>query len=189
MAITKIQSESLNLADDFAFTGTITGAGGTLNHCQTFIKTSNQSISSDTMTTITWSGESTKQPSIGSTLVSVSSGIFSFSETGIYMINPNITVQMNANDGHSRKAQLIFQKTTNNSTYSTIADSETSIPNTDGGELNKGNLTGNFLVDITDTTNDKVKFLWWLQSNACTIMSNGTTADRTIIQFLKLADT
>ena len=28
MAITKIQSESLNLADDYAFTGTITGAGG-----------------------------------------------------------------------------------------------------------------------------------------------------------------
>jgi hypothetical protein len=28
MAITKIQSESLNLADDFTFTGTITGAGG-----------------------------------------------------------------------------------------------------------------------------------------------------------------
>ena len=28
MAITKIQSESLNLADNFAFTGTITGAGG-----------------------------------------------------------------------------------------------------------------------------------------------------------------
>jgi hypothetical protein len=29
MAITKIQSESLNLADDYSFTGTITGAGGT----------------------------------------------------------------------------------------------------------------------------------------------------------------
>jgi hypothetical protein len=28
MAITKIQSESLNLADDYTFTGTITGAGG-----------------------------------------------------------------------------------------------------------------------------------------------------------------
>ena len=28
MAITNIQSESVNLADDFAFTGTITGAGG-----------------------------------------------------------------------------------------------------------------------------------------------------------------
>jgi len=29
MAITKIQSESVNLADDFAFTGTVSGAGGT----------------------------------------------------------------------------------------------------------------------------------------------------------------
>ena len=29
MAITKIQSESVNLTDNFAFTGTVTGAGGT----------------------------------------------------------------------------------------------------------------------------------------------------------------
>ena len=28
MAITKIQSESMNLADTYAFTGTVTGAGG-----------------------------------------------------------------------------------------------------------------------------------------------------------------
>ena len=27
MAITKIQSESMNLADTYAFTGTVTGAG------------------------------------------------------------------------------------------------------------------------------------------------------------------
>ena len=29
MALSKIQSESINLADNFAFTGTVTGAGGT----------------------------------------------------------------------------------------------------------------------------------------------------------------
>ena len=29
MAITKIQSESLNLSDNYDFTGTVTGAGGT----------------------------------------------------------------------------------------------------------------------------------------------------------------
>ena len=28
MALSKIQAESVNLGDDFAFTGTITGAGG-----------------------------------------------------------------------------------------------------------------------------------------------------------------
>ena len=32
MAITKIQSESLNLADTYAFTGTVTGAGFTNDH-------------------------------------------------------------------------------------------------------------------------------------------------------------
>jgi hypothetical protein len=30
MAIDKIQSESINLADTFAFTGTVTGAGGVI---------------------------------------------------------------------------------------------------------------------------------------------------------------
>ena len=33
MAIDKIQSESINLADNFAFTGTVTGAGGTNTPC------------------------------------------------------------------------------------------------------------------------------------------------------------
>ena len=32
MAISKIQSESINLADTFAFTGTVTGAGEIINH-------------------------------------------------------------------------------------------------------------------------------------------------------------
>ena len=30
MAIDKIQSESINLADNFAFTGTVSGAGGVM---------------------------------------------------------------------------------------------------------------------------------------------------------------
>ena len=30
MALSKIQSESINLADNFAFTGTVTGAGGNM---------------------------------------------------------------------------------------------------------------------------------------------------------------
>ena len=189
MAITKIQSESLNLSDNYDFTGTVTGTPTGLSHFQVFNKTSDQSINAVTNQTITWSGESTHQPSVGSTLVSVSSGIFSFSQTGIYMVNANITVQMNTNDGHSRKAVLSVKKTTNNSTYTDVADAETSIPNTDGGELNKGNLTLQFLIDITDTTNDKFLLKFWLQSNPCTIKTNGTTNDRTIVQIARIADT
>jgi len=48
--ITKIQSESLNLADDFAFTGTITGAGENNNPYFYVVRTSNQSVTSAVFT-------------------------------------------------------------------------------------------------------------------------------------------
>jgi len=44
MAIDKIQSESINLADNFAFTGTVTGAGGTNTPAFLATKSSNQTI-------------------------------------------------------------------------------------------------------------------------------------------------
>ena len=46
MAIDKIQSESINLADNFAFTGTVTGAGQTNQPAFAATRTSNQSASS-----------------------------------------------------------------------------------------------------------------------------------------------
>jgi hypothetical protein len=49
MAITKIQSESLNLADTYAFTGTVTGAGGV--NTPAFLVTMN---ADQTVTTNTW---------------------------------------------------------------------------------------------------------------------------------------
>tara|TARA_R110000803_G_C11761621_1_gene294000 strand:- start:7 stop:549 length:543 start_codon:yes stop_codon:yes gene_type:complete len=52
MAITKIQSESLNLADTYAFTGTVTGAGATFSPRFSADPTSAQSISNGTQTVI-----------------------------------------------------------------------------------------------------------------------------------------
>ena len=57
MAIDKIQSESINLADNFAFTGTVTGAGGT-NTPNFFASHSNDfSISDNTLTKIPFDNE------------------------------------------------------------------------------------------------------------------------------------
>src|SRR5210317_474952 len=52
MAITKIQSESLNLADTYDFTGTVTGAGG--NNKPAFLAslTANQTIPNSTYTKV-----------------------------------------------------------------------------------------------------------------------------------------
>ena len=59
MAIDKIQSESINLADTFAFTGTVTGAGGVNTPAFEVSKSGNQSIdNSGTATKITFDTES-----------------------------------------------------------------------------------------------------------------------------------
>ena len=57
MSIDKIQSESINLADNFAFTGTVTGAGGVNTPAFNVRKSGNQDISNNTATTITWETE------------------------------------------------------------------------------------------------------------------------------------
>jgi len=50
MAIDKIQSESINLADNFAFTGTVSGAGESNTPSFFAYLSSNQNITSDTWT-------------------------------------------------------------------------------------------------------------------------------------------
>ena len=52
MAITKIQSESLNLADTYDFTGTVTGAGGNMKPAFHARLSSNQNTSSGVMTKV-----------------------------------------------------------------------------------------------------------------------------------------
>jgi len=53
MAITKIQSESLNLSDTYAFTGTVTGAGGVMTPAFYARAASHQSVSDNTTTKVT----------------------------------------------------------------------------------------------------------------------------------------
>ena len=57
MAIDKIQSESINLADTFAFTGTVTGAGGTNTPTFHAYLSSDQSIANSTQTLIQFNTE------------------------------------------------------------------------------------------------------------------------------------
>ena len=58
MAIDKIQSESINLADTFAFTGTVTGAGGVAGTIGFSASSSSQTIADQTFVKITgWTEE------------------------------------------------------------------------------------------------------------------------------------
>ena len=57
MAITKIQSESLNLADTYDFTGTVTGAGGVNTPAFLAYLSSNQSYTDNTLTKVQFNTE------------------------------------------------------------------------------------------------------------------------------------
>jgi hypothetical protein len=57
MAIDKIQSESINLADNFAFTGTVTGAGGVNTPAFEAYRSSSQSFSGSAATKIQYDTE------------------------------------------------------------------------------------------------------------------------------------
>jgi hypothetical protein len=58
MAITKIQSESLNLSDNYDFTGTVTGAGGVNTPAfLAFRSGANQTISASTETVVQFNSE------------------------------------------------------------------------------------------------------------------------------------
>ena len=57
MAITKIQSESMNLADTYAFTGTVTGAGETNAPSFSTSITSNQNITNKSETKVAFATE------------------------------------------------------------------------------------------------------------------------------------
>jgi len=79
MALSKIQSESVNLADDFAFTGTITGAGGgkVLQVVSTDVTASATIVSSSTSTFADMTGVSaTITPASTSSKIIVMSSCF-----------------------------------------------------------------------------------------------------------------
>jgi len=114
------------------------------------------------------------QGNMGS-LVSESSGIFSFSETGYYAV----IVQASVNGAQPR---IYTYSTNDNSSYAEI--SWAGIIADSGGAVGFSMV----ILDITNTTNDKVKFKSYMHSNGGLIYGS-TTASISAFTFLKLGDT
>ena len=109
--------------------------------------TSNWERADDT----TWSG-------IGTGLTE-SSGIFSFPQTGIYLISSFFTVLMTSDAG----AGVVFMSTNDNSTYETDGRSYEGT-----NSLAYGSFSFQNLIDVQNTSNYKFKF-------ATTSFASGTT--------------
>ena len=114
--------------------------------------------------------------------MSESSGIFTFPETGFYL------VQFFLNWNHNAAAAYVtaaIQLTTNNSAYNSTAEANSFMASLGArGYTSQG---CHKIFDITDTTNQKVRFVYDA-SDACSI-SGSTNGNTTYMTFTRLGDT
>ena len=118
---------------------------------------------------------------IGSAMTE-SSGIFTFPSTGVYFITAQIYCM------HSSAAVqylgAILNTTTNNSSYTQIAQAYTHIENVSSQH---SHVAINTLFDVTDTSTHKIKFSYEAQNAFLVGGSSGN--DRTFMRFIRLGDT
>ena len=124
--------------------------------------------------------DGTNQGNLG-TGMSESSGIFTFPSTGIYLVRFSAIQYKN---GDRRDIQINIKTTANNSSYT---DSSQCVTHITQSASNTTYIQGmaETLLDITDTSNQKVKFNVFTDA---TTLGNSVT-NQTYMTFLRLGDT
>jgi len=117
------------------------------------------------------------QGNMGS-LVSESSGIFSFSATGYYAV----IVNQRGSGGSGGYVYIGTKLTDDNSTYTEAARAQW-----EGSGLGLA-ASSIVIIDVTNTSNDKVKFNSAIQTSGANI-TGSTTINFTTFTFLKLGET
>ena len=166
-----------NTTGTMALTSDITSG---LSSAQQFRLTANVTSTGDI--TSNWAVPNTEnQGNLGS-LVSESSGIFSFSSTGFYYIRFDVdhTVTVAANTFGIIEILL----TDDNSTYTSAAFAYF------GGQSDYDQGFGGIstIIDVTNTTNDKVKFKF-TDNTGSPRLNGSTTQNKSVVTFLKLGET
>jgi len=124
--------------------------------------------------------DTTGQGGITGNQMSVSSGIFTFPLTGIYLVKFNCSLLVDGTGGNAFRIKV----TTDNSNFTTIAVAglALSIDQDTAAEINS-------LIDVTNTTNVKVKFNFSNFSGSNTTARGNTTQNKTFFTFIRLGDT
>ena len=121
--------------------------------------------------------------------ISASSGVFTFSSTGIWLIQFHL--EMTASSGSEDRGMRGFiQTTTNNSSYADTV--QTNFQNSWDANSNVAYNNGDtqLIFDVTNTTTHKVRFaMGTQQGNSNTVSSGSGTSLRTSVVFLRIGDT
>ena len=123
--------------------------------------------------------------SFGSIQMSQSSGVFTFPSTGFYLVIFTVQFYASANDGN---LQALIKFTSDNSSYNTTALIQQSANANQSISFGSGAVT--VLLDITDTTNQKVKFNLGAGPSGTAAKARGDTdQNETTMTFIRIGDT
>ena len=156
-------------------------AGGITQASQWRLTAAFANSSGNNVMTSNWEENDTHYTRIGS-VMSESSGVFTFPATGIWYINFNSYCSFVAETNYNG---IHIEATINDSSFAALADGYTNFGGEDGGEL--AGINCNAMFDVTDTTQCKVHFKG--ESSAATTFAGSTAANQTYATFLRLGDT
>ena len=115
-----------------------------------------------------------------------SSGIFSFPSTGHWLIMAS--AQWFNASADERYVHIAIKTTEDNSSYSDIARASAGLHDTSGSNVHENASEVSTLVDVTNTSNVKVKFEAQSINNTTTVKGN-STQNETFFTFIRLGDT
>ena len=113
-----------------------------------------------------------------------SSGIFTFPQTGIYLIE--LYTQWYQNGAESAFNGTYISVTSNNSDYTSLSSYWCYIPNSSATNAYQS-TAHSAIVDVTNTTNVKIKFMY--QSAGAVKIGGDTASNHTHANFIYLGDT
>jgi len=111
-----------------------------------------------------------------------SSGIFTFPSTGIYSVIVQAVTQ--ARNGDMNQGEVYLKATTNNSSYDIVSQAENQC-----GQNKTASVSFQALIDVTDTSNVKVKIATLVSGGTDMRLLGASTQTRTGITFIRLGDT
>ena len=179
----KLNAAGLDLADTFAFTGTVSGAGG-ITMADTWRLSSGFTATTGSIQDITSNWERDDTYSFGQlgTGMTESSGIFTFPSTGIYLIQYFVTIGHNANTAYFTG---MIRSTANNSSYNTAGEANASVSEIGATQYQMASMQK--IIDCSNTTNVKVKFSY--DTSVQVSVQGSSAGNKTYMRFPRLGET
>ena len=177
MAITKIQSESLNLSDNYDFTGTVTGAGGNMKPAFMAYLSSIQTISDATFTKIQFDTEVLDTDNCYDNSTNYR---FTPTTAGKYFVSAYTVALAGGNGDNLRHYQALYK----NGSQAQLQNLDTR----DGGGFRILNLNSTYIVDMNGTTDYLEIFAYFDSNSGSNINVTGGSTEHSFFSAYKIIE-